>query len=117
MLGNLVQWVVEVVYSFGYPGVAVLMVLSNLFLPIPSEVVLPFAGFLVGQGLFSLPLVLLAATGGAVVSALVLYFVGRRLGEDPCGGLSDGTAGSCFCASRTSTGRADGSRSTAGRPS
>lgn len=83
MLGNLVQWIVEVVYSFGYPGVAVLMVLSNLFLPIPSEVVLPFAGFLVGQGLFSLPLVLLAATGGAVVSALVLYFAGRRLGEGP----------------------------------
>lgn len=48
MFDSLAQWTVEVVYYFGYSGVAVLMLLSNLFLPVPSELVLPFAGFLVG---------------------------------------------------------------------
>ena len=55
MLGSLAQWGTEVVYYFEYSGVAVLVLLSNLFLPVPSELVLPFAGFLVGQGFFSFP--------------------------------------------------------------
>lgn len=59
-----------------------LMVLSNLFLPIPSQVVLPLAGFLVGRGDLSFPLVLLAATAGTLTSALAMYYLGRRLGEE-----------------------------------
>jgi membrane protein DedA with SNARE-associated domain len=82
VFSNLAQWTVELVYSLGYPGVTILMTLANLFVPIPSELVLPLAGFLVGQGLFSFPLVLLAATGGPVASALALYALGRWLGEE-----------------------------------
>ncbi len=83
MLGSLAQWATEVVYYFGYSGVAVLVLLSNLFLPVPSELVLPFAGFLVGQGFFSFPLLMLAATVGSLVGALVVYVSARRLGEEP----------------------------------
>ena len=57
------------------------MALSNLFVPVPSELILPLAGFLVGQGHLSFPLVLVAATAGTVVSALTLYAATRRLGE------------------------------------
>lgn len=56
--------------------------MSSLFLPVPSQIVLPLAGFLVGQGSFSFPLVLLAATAGSSGASLVPYAVGRRLGEE-----------------------------------
>lgn len=82
LLGDIGRWVTEAVYAFGYPGIAVLMALSNLFVPVPSEMVLPLAGFLVGQGQFSFPLVLVAATAGTIASALVLYAGARRLGEE-----------------------------------
>jgi membrane protein DedA with SNARE-associated domain len=58
------------------------MVLSNVYLPIPSQLVLPFSGFLVGQERFSFPLVLVASTAGAVIGTLLLYVPGRWLGEE-----------------------------------
>jgi membrane protein DedA with SNARE-associated domain len=82
LFSSLAQWTVEVIYSLGYSGVAILMALSNLFVPIPSELVLPLAGFLVDQELFSFPLVFLAATAGPVASALVLYALGHWLDEE-----------------------------------
>ncbi len=48
LVGDVAQWATGVVYSFGYPGVFVLIVLSNVYLPIPSQLVLPLSGFLVG---------------------------------------------------------------------
>jgi membrane protein DedA with SNARE-associated domain len=83
MFDSLAQWTVEVVYYFGYSGVAVLMLLSNLFLPVPSELVLPFAGFLVGRGFFSFPVLMLAATAGSLIGALAVYAPAHRLGEEP----------------------------------
>ena len=82
LLVQLVQGVREVVYSFGYPGVFVLIALANLYLPIPTELVLPLAGSLVAQGRFSFLAVLAAATAGSLVGALVVYSLGRRLGEE-----------------------------------
>lgn len=80
-LGDLTTWVTDVVESFGYIGVAFMIALENLIPPIPSEIVLPLAGFLVGQGRFSFLPVILAATIGSVVGAWVLYGVGAVLGE------------------------------------
>ncbi len=82
VLADLARWTADVVYSFGYPGVAALIALQNLFPPIPSALILPLAGFLVGQGRFSFFPVLLAATTGSVSSALVFYALGRRIGEE-----------------------------------
>lgn len=80
-LEAIVTWATDTVHTFGYPGVAFAVAAENIFPPIPSEVVLPLAGFLAGQGRFSLPLAVLAATLGSVVGALVLYGAGRWLGE------------------------------------
>lgn len=80
-LSGLTTWVTDVVESFGYVGVAFMIFLENLVPPIPSEVVLPLAGFLVGQGRFSFIPVVVAATIGSVVGALVLYAIGSGLGE------------------------------------
>ena len=80
-LSGLTSWVTDVVESFGYVGVAFMTALENLIPPIPSEIVLPLAGFLVGQGRFSFVPVVVAATIGSVVGALILYAVGAWLGE------------------------------------
>jgi membrane protein DedA with SNARE-associated domain len=81
LFSALAQWIVEAIYFFGYPGVAFLMMLSNLQL-IPSQLVLPFAGYLVGQERFSFPLVLMTSTVGSVAGALILYVPGHWLGEE-----------------------------------
>lgn len=82
LLNEIARWSVEVVYSFGYPGIAVLVALSGLNLPIPIQMILPLAGFLAGQGRFLLIPLIAASTSGSVVSALILYLLGYWLGED-----------------------------------
>jgi membrane protein DedA with SNARE-associated domain len=81
-LGGLAGWVLDVIDAMGAVGVAALVALENVFPPLPSEVVLPLAGFLAGQGKLSLAAVLVAATVGSVVGALVLYWAGAALGRD-----------------------------------
>lgn len=81
-LPGLSGWVASVMDSLGEPGVAALTALETVFPPIPSEVVLPLAGFLSRQGSLSLPLVLVAATVGSLVGALALYALGAWLGHD-----------------------------------
>ncbi len=77
MLGDVGQWVLDVIGALGYIGLALLLVAENLFPPIPSEVVLPLAGFLVGRGDLSLWGAIFAATFGSVAGALLLYGLGR----------------------------------------
>ena len=67
----------DVIYALGYLGLALLLVAENLFPPIPSEVVLPLAGFLVGRGDLSFFGALAAATVGSTAGALILYAMGR----------------------------------------
>lgn len=81
-LGGLAGWTVDVITSWGPVGVGMLVAAENLFPPIPSEVVLPLAGYLASRDRMDLVLVIVAATAGAVVGALVLYEVGRRTGRE-----------------------------------
>jgi membrane protein DedA with SNARE-associated domain len=81
-LGGLTGWVAGVLDSLGAPGVGLLVALENLVPPIPSEIVLALGGFLASEGRMSLPIVIVAATAGSVVGALVLYWLGRSLGEE-----------------------------------
>lgn len=67
--------------ALGYVGLALLLIAENLFPPIPSEVVLPLAGFLVGRGDLVFWQALLASTFGSVVGALILYALGRYGGR------------------------------------
>lgn len=71
----------QVIRTMGYPGISLLMLVENLFPPIPSEVVMPFAGFLVDEGDMSFILVLIAGTVGAGLGAVVIYFVGALVTE------------------------------------
>ena len=71
----------DVITALGYVGLALLLIAENLFPPIPSEVVLPLAGFLVGRGDIGFWQALLAATIGSVAGALILYTLGRYGGR------------------------------------
>ena len=77
------DWVRNTVSTGGYPALAGLILAENLFPPIPSELILPLAGFYVGQGEMTFILAVLAATLGSLAGALLLYaiarFGGRRL--------------------------------------
>lgn len=77
MLENMAQWVLDVLSALSYLGLALLLIAENLFPPIPSEVVLPLAGFLVSRGDLSLWGALVAATTGSVLGAFILYSLGR----------------------------------------
>jgi len=88
VLGDLATWVQDVINQFGYFGVALLVIIENVFPPIPSEIVLPFAGFVAQQGSSaaqsdtSVIGMMIAATIGSVVGALILYFVSAAIGPD-----------------------------------
>jgi membrane protein DedA with SNARE-associated domain len=75
------EWATRVLSGGGPVGLALIMLLENLFPPIPSEVVLPFAGFLVGAGNLALVPAFAAATAGSTAGALVLYALGRYGGR------------------------------------
>ncbi len=75
------EWITRTIESLGYVGVAALTFLENLFPPIPSELVIPLAGFVATQGRFRLDMMIAAASIGSLVGASFWYAVGRKLGE------------------------------------
>ena len=75
-------WIADLIQAFGALGVALLMALENLFPPIPSELILPFAGFLVGRGELGFLPALVASTAGSLSGALILYALGRWGGRN-----------------------------------
>ncbi len=80
-LSGIASWVTDVVESLGYVGLFLMIALENVFPPIPSEVVLPLAGFLTGQGRMWFPGAVVAATLGSLAGALILYYAGYYFGE------------------------------------
>jgi membrane protein DedA with SNARE-associated domain len=88
-LSGLAGWVLDVLDAMGEVGVAVLVAVENLFPPLPSEVVLPLAGFLAGQGRLDLVWVVVAATAGSLGGALVLYRLGSAVGTSRLRRLAD----------------------------
>lgn len=74
------DWITGMLEGSGYFGVLALMLVENLFPPIPSELIMPLAGFLAAQGQMSLIGVILAGTAGSLLGALFWYGVGRTIG-------------------------------------
>lgn len=73
--------IVEIVSAFGYVGVFLLMLLENIFPPIPSELIMPLAGFVAARGDLNFVAVILVGTAGSVVGALPWYYAGAKLGK------------------------------------
>nr|WP_319593299.1 DedA family protein [Georgenia subflava] len=81
-LDGIAGWAVSVMETLGGFGAALLIGLENLFPPLPSEVILPLAGFTASQGDLGLVEMIVWCTGGSVVGAWVLYGIGALLGRD-----------------------------------
>jgi membrane protein DedA with SNARE-associated domain len=75
------DWVQGIIASAGYLGLVLVMVLENVFPPVPSEIVLPLAGYMTLQGHFTLLGVTAVGTLGSVIGALILYALGWWLDE------------------------------------
>ncbi|MEU7277438.1 DedA family protein [Streptomyces sp. NPDC045431] len=76
------RWINSLMDTLGAPGAGVAIALENLFPPIPSEVILPLAGFASATGRMSLTAALLWTLAGSVIGALALYGAGAALGRD-----------------------------------
>ncbi len=76
------EWITHFMQSAGYLGVLFLMFLENVFPPIPSELIMPLAGYTAKRGGLSLLGVIVAGTLGSVLGSLPLYFAGKLVGEE-----------------------------------
>ena len=76
------EWILEFIQTWGALGVALLMFVENIFPPIPSEVVLPLAGYRASQGDLSVIVGLIAGTAGSIAGVTLWYYAGRLVGTD-----------------------------------
>jgi membrane protein DedA with SNARE-associated domain len=81
MLERVVAVVTEYIASLGYWGIAAGMAIESCNIPLPSEVILPFGGFLVAQGKLNFLLAALAGNIGGTVGSIVSYYIGRKGGR------------------------------------
>ena len=77
----MLDWITDLVRGMGAPGVGLLMFLENVFPPIPSEVIMPLAGFVAEQGGLNFWAAVVAGAVGSLVGATGWYWVGRSVGE------------------------------------
>ncbi|OOS05165.1 membrane protein DedA, SNARE-associated domain [Moraxella cuniculi DSM 21768] len=75
------QWILSIIDNLGSVGIALMMFLENVFPPIPSELIMPAAGFAASLGKINLLMVIIAGTVGSVLGALPLYYLGSKFDE------------------------------------
>ena len=76
LLSQVGQIALGLISSLGYTGVFILMMFESMILPVPSELVMPFAGFLVVEGRFTFLGVMVASSLGSIVGSLISYYIG-----------------------------------------
>ena len=81
MLEIIITWISQTILFLGYPGIAVLMMLESMIFPLPSEAVLPFAGYLVSEGQLNIWIVAIAATIGSMAGSWIGYEMGKYGGK------------------------------------
>jgi membrane protein DedA with SNARE-associated domain len=83
------EWVIATMGSLGYLGIGLLMFLENLFPPIPSELIMPLAGFTAAQGKMQLFPAIAAGVIGTVLGAFPWYYLGKIVSEERIKGWAD----------------------------
>lgn len=82
---NLIEMINETIISListaGYPGIFLAMFIEGIFTPLPSELIMPLAGYLASIGEFNIVLVIMVGSLGAVCGSSIAYLIGRRLGR------------------------------------
>lgn len=90
------QFVIEIMGSFGYVGIFILILVENLFPPIPSEVILTFGGFMTTYTTMHTAGVIAASTLGSLLGAVILYYAGRLIPRTVLEKMVDGKLGKCL---------------------
>jgi membrane protein DedA with SNARE-associated domain len=81
LLQPIVQFITSLISNLGYPGIFGLMILESALVPVPSEIVMPFSGFLVGAGKLNSVAVVLAGSFGNLVGSVLTYYLGAKAGR------------------------------------
>jgi membrane protein DedA with SNARE-associated domain len=81
MLHEVINWLVTTIGSMGYTGIFLLMAMESSVIPIPSEIIMPPAGYLVHEGKMNMALVIVSGTLGSLFGAYVNYFAAHWLGR------------------------------------
>ncbi len=81
VIHTLTQWLLDTIGAMGYPGILLLMAMESSIIPVPSELVMPPAGYLAYQGKMNMAVVILCGTFGSLIGAYANYFVSRYLGR------------------------------------
>ena len=77
MISTFIDWLVNLITVIGYPGVMLSMFIESFFAPIPSEIILPFSGFVASSGALNIYLVVILASFSAYLGTLPFYLIGR----------------------------------------
>jgi len=99
------DWIQSIIESIGYAGIAFLTFIENVFPPIPSEVIIPFAGYITTKDSLTIVGVIISGTIGSVLGALPLYYLGYFIEEEQLKKLAD-DYGKWFMISRKDIDRA-----------
>lgn len=86
-ISQLTSFAIKLVSDLGYPGIVLVMALENVFPPIPSEAVMPLAGFLVTTGRFNFILAVTMGVLGSLLGGLILYYLGAIIGSQKVRGF------------------------------
>ena len=78
---ELINWLVQTIGALGYPGIFLLMAMESSIIPIPSELVMPPAGYLAQQGQMNMAAAILCGTAGSLIGAYANYFAAHYLGR------------------------------------
>ena len=81
MLERFIAWLLHTLLNLGYPGIVALMAMESSILPVPSELVMPPAGYWAAKGEMSFPVVLVCGVLGSVIGALVNYYGAQLIGR------------------------------------
>ena len=76
IIAPIAAWIIAVISSLGYAGIALLMAIESACIPLPSEIIMPFSGYLVSTGRFDLVLVATAGAIGCNIGSTVAYAIG-----------------------------------------
>jgi membrane protein DedA with SNARE-associated domain len=81
MIHATITWLLDTILTFGYPGIFLLMAMESSIIPLPSELVMPPAGYWAAEGKMNMGIAILCGTLGSLFGAYVNYFAARYLGR------------------------------------
>ena len=82
IINNLANFVIHTISNTGYLGIFFLMIAESALIPIPSEIIMPFSGYLASTGKLNPVFIILAGSIGNLVGSLIAYFIGVKLGRE-----------------------------------